>query len=55
MPNMLDVHKPEDPAGLTTEAWAQGYMVQSMLFLSLEDDEYCRLRKRDGRTLVVLD
>lgn len=30
----LDVAKPSDPEGLTIEAWAQGYMVGSLIIMA---------------------
>lgn len=30
----LDVGKPSDPEGLTIEAWAQGYMVGSLIIMT---------------------
>lgn len=31
---VLNVSKPADPAGLTIEAWAQGYMVGSLIIMA---------------------
>ena len=30
----LDVQKPTDPAGVTLESWAQGFMVGSLIMMS---------------------
>lgn len=30
----LDVQKPSDPAGLTIEAWAEGYMAGSLIVMA---------------------
>lgn len=30
----LNVQKPQDPAGLTIEAWAQGYMCGSLIIMA---------------------
>jgi hypothetical protein len=31
---VMDVQKPSDPTGLTIEAWAQGYMVGSLIIMA---------------------
>lgn len=31
---VLNVDKPQDPAGLTIEAWAQGYMCGSLIIMA---------------------
>lgn len=30
----MDVQKPSDPAGLTLEAWAQGFMVGALIIMA---------------------